>query len=208
MSDMIAALRQAAETGKTITLAYGAGSRPGKERDLVIAACTDSEIRVFEKGSRFPKSYKLTKVLWVLDESGHKILNQPSIETFNQQIPAFQSIADYDNHFRAEFENVGWLVEGDGAEFFSVGTYFKNGKPRKTPSVLIAYYDPSLREDLDIDGSGDIIYVPHQVSGNERPWRVDSWRFEQGKTFKNLQFALEVFTDEVRASDPKTAKII
>ncbi len=50
--------------------------------------------------------------------------------------------------------------------------------------------------------------MPREITGRERPWRVDSWRFKEGKTFAQLERAFAVFMTEARASDPTTAKLL
>jgi hypothetical protein len=102
------------------------------------------------------------------------------------------------------FQSIGWYVHNE-KDFFGVGTFFKNGKPKKTPSIAIRYFDPSYKEIFDAD-SGEMVQVKKELTGRERPWRVDSWRFENGRTFSSLDSAMDIFLLEVRESDPATAK--
>jgi hypothetical protein len=86
-----------------------------------------------------------------------------------------------------------------------VGTYFKNGKPRKTPSVAVAFFDRSTDLVWDLEANRTV-EVKREPTGSERPWRVDSWRLKEGKSFGLLHSAVEMFLSEVRASDPRRAK--
>jgi hypothetical protein len=91
------------------------------------------------------------------------------------------------------------------SDSFGVGTCFKNGKPKKTPSVWLRYIDPTQEEVFDLE-TQEILCVEKELTGNERPWRVDSWRLKAGKTYHDLHSAFAMFVQEVRASDPSTAK--
>ncbi|MCX5807747.1 MAG: hypothetical protein NT010_17030 [Proteobacteria bacterium] len=57
--------------------------------------------------------------------------------------------------------------------------------------------------DLEMD---NLVEVKRELTGRERPWRVDSWRFKQGKSFGLLHSAVELFLTEVRESNPGLAK--
>jgi hypothetical protein len=146
------------------------------------------------------KQYKLDKILWV--EAGGVREGANSMPGFS--LPAFQSLAEYSKHFRVEFESLGWYIRESDASF-AVGSFFNNGKPKKTPSVAISFCERTTGSvyDLDVD---DFVGVPREISGHERPWRVDSWRYKAGRTFGSLQKAMWEFYNEVIASDPRNSK--
>ena len=119
-------------------------------------------------------------------------------------MPALKTLAEYVAYFRSELAVAGWhLYEEEGS--FGVATRFKNGKPRKTPCVLIRYFDRSTETVFDLDAE-ELRSMPRELTGRERPWRVYSWRFKEGKTLRELQQAFALFMEEARASDPATAK--
>ena len=204
MKELIEFLQGIAGTGEIVTIAYGGGSRPGEARQLVVASCSESDFRAYEGTSRQTKQYKIEKVLWAEDGSGRKITSSDNVQVFESALPRLESLDQYAEFLKKEFERAGWYVHrSDGT--FGVGTCFKNGKPKKTPSIAISYFDRSSDTVWDLE-KNDFVTVKKDLTGRERPWRVDSWRFKEGRAFGSLYSAIELFVEEVRASDPQQAK--
>lgn len=200
MKELVRFLHEAARSGKLITLAYGSGSRPGKARQLIVVSCTENGFRAYEKGSRQVKQYKVSKVIWAEDSSGERLVNEEGVEEFKSALPKFETLQQYTNYLRSELEGAGWYVHIT-VNMIGVGTRFKNGKPKKTPSIAIRYFDRSTYEIWDVE-KNELVPVRKERTGLERPWRVDSWRFKNGRSFGNLHSAMEIFMEEVRGSDP------
>lgn len=188
--------------GTVLTIAYSGGSRPGMPRELVPIACTETELEAVEPGSRIKKRYKMDKVIWA-SIGDVKIVNDCTGES-QETIFQYESISSFAEEYRDTLAALGWHIHEE-EEFFGVGGYFKNGKPRKTASVAIAFYDRSTEEVFD-ETINDFVEVKRELTGRERPWRVDSWRFREGKTFSSLPSALQLFLQEVRDSDPENSK--
>ena len=204
MDDLLNFLEETAGTGEIITLAYGGGSRPGQARDLLVASCSDDSIRAIESGARAQKQYKIEKILWVENAQGQRVENQAAAERQRALLPRLESLSEYISLLEAKYENAGWHIHKSD-EMFGVGSYFKNGKPKKTPSIAIAFFDPSTEVVWDIEANG-LVEKQRSLTGRERPWRVDSWRFKEGKTFGLLYSAMELFMEEVEASNPTETK--
>ena len=116
---------------------------------------------------------------------------------------AHQALAYHAQPYRAELLAAGWhLYEEEG---FGISGRFKNGKPKKTPSVWIRYFDRSTENVLDLE-SGEFVTITREFTRQPRPWRVDSWRFAEGKSLADLPAAFALFLEEAGASDPFTAK--
>ena len=208
MASLIELLRSVAGSGETVTLVYNAGSRPGQARSVVPVSVAGENLVAVEPGSRVNKTYKLDKIASVELANGSRATNEqatpPVVAPALPDVPDFRTLAEYVDHFRAELIGAGWhLYEEDGS--LGIATRFKNGKPKKTPSVMIRFFDRSTEVVFDLD-SEDLRTIPRELTGRERPWRVDSWRFEEGKTLAELQRAFAMFMAEARASDPSTAK--
>ncbi|HCB30556.1 MAG TPA: hypothetical protein DEP50_07430 [Acinetobacter lwoffii] len=188
--------------GVTVVIAYSGGSRPGAARDVIPISCTDFELEAVEPGVRIKKRYKLVKVLWACVGS-EKVIND-QMQDNQENLKIFDSLSSCANYFREEFISLGWFVHEDDG-FFGVGCHFKNGKPKKSPSIGLSYVDRSTELSYDADAN-DFVEVKRELTGRERPWRVDSWRLREGKTFSLLSSAVQLFLREIRDSDPKTAK--
>jgi hypothetical protein len=208
MASLIELLRSVAGSGETVTLVYNAGSRPGQARSVVPISVTDENLVVVEPGSHVNKTYKLDKIASVELANGSCATNEqatvPVVAPALPDVPIFKTLAEYVEHFRAELIGAGWyLYEEDG--LLGIATRFKNGKPKKTASIMIRYFDRSTEVVFDLEAE-DLRTIPRELTGRERPWRVDSWRFKDGKTFVELQRAFAIFMAEARASDPSSAK--
>ncbi len=196
-------LRSAAEAKELVTLAYNGGSHPGQPRKVVPLSLQLDELVAVEPGARASKHYKLFKIAWVELPNGERADNTdvdpvpPSADG-----PALPTLREYTERYLPELIKDGWHVVHTDISI-GLATYFKNGKPRKTPTISIQYLDPAAQTDLLFDpDKGELIDLPHDFTGRERPWRVDSWRFKQGKSFAVLRKAFELFITEARAGLP------
>ena len=204
MNELVEFLQAKAGTGEVITIAYSGGSRPGEARSLIVASCANSYLRAYEENSLQTKQYKIERILWFEDSCGTRITIKDNVENFESFLPKFETLEQYADLLKKEFAHAGWHIhQREGS--FGVGTYFKNEKPKKTPSIAIAYFDPSVDDVWDLE-TNDFVAVKRELTGRERPWRVDSWRFKQGKSFGSLHSAIELFVKEVRSSDPLQTK--
>lgn len=204
MGKLLQFFQSVAGTGEVITIAYGGGSRPGEAREIIPLSCAVSYIEAIEPGSSVKKHYKLEKVLWARCGSDEPISNERAVAAARNHIPPLDSLSAYADYFRSKLTEAGWHIHQE-AYSLGVGGYFKNGKPKKTPSVAIRFIDPSADIEFDLK-TGDFVEVKRMLTGKERPWRVDSWRFREGKTFGRLTSAAEIFIEEVRASDVENSK--
>lgn len=200
MKELIRFLHKAARSGELITLAYGGGSRPGKARQLKVVSCTESDFRANERDSHKVKQYKIAKIIWAEDSSGARVVNDKGVEDFKSALPKLDTLQQYMDYLRPELESAGWCIHQEN-NMIGVGTRFKNGKPKKKPIISLQYFDKSTDEIWDLE-KNELVPKKKERTGLERPWRVDSWRFKNGRSFGNLHSAIEVFIKDVRDSDP------
>lgn len=193
-------------TGEVVTITYNGGSRPGQPRKIVPLSMSSEELVGVEPDSHTQKHYKLNLVALVELSSGERALNAKATAPVISNIPTRGTLTEYVELFSPELQTAGWYISKSDT-LFAIGTYFKNGKPRKTPSVSIQCFDRSIETVFDLD-SGELVQVKKELTGRERPWRVDSWRFKEGKSLTQLHHAFELFVQEARASDPATAKVL
>lgn len=218
-------LRAAGESGEIVTLTYNGGSRPGVARVVTVRSVSDRALVASERGSAIDKKYNLNLIASVQLSSGELVVNADVLPPpapkppprMVPDVPALPTLAAYIEHYRTELEAAGWhLSEEPNA--LAVCTRFKSGKPKKTPSVWLRYFEPHPNDDPVTDSVRLVLSAEqpdeldvHVETVNRpprqpRPWRVDSWRLPTGKTFPELQPAFALFIDEVRLSDPTTAK--
>lgn len=115
-------------------------------------------------------------------------------------IPRLETIDLYIQKFSQLLTDRGWIVSGDN-DNLAVFSKFKNGKVRKGPAVSLVFYDRSTEERLNYD-TLEFEVVERQLTGRERPWRVDSWRFGEGQTYSTLKGAMTCFITEALNIDP------
>lgn len=199
MSQLIELLRRSCGSGEILTLAYAGGGSPGSARDVVALSCSPSLLEARDVVAGTTKHYHIDKILWV-ETGGDRV---DAVGAPGLSLPALQGLAEYADHLRAEFEALGWYVH-ESETSLGVGCCFKNGKPKKTPSVAITFFERDTDTVFDPDLE-DFIETPRALTGAERPWRVDSWRYKAGRTFGSLQKAMWEFYNEVRESDPQSS---
>ena len=221
-------LRRVIGSGEIVTIAYNGGSRPGQARPVVPLSLSSTGLVATEQGSSVDKTYKLSLIAWVELSSGERAVNpdvlppaalKPPARVI-PDVPNLPSLVAYVEHYRAELTAAGWHLYEE-ADSFGVGTRFKNGKPKKTPSVWLRYLLPDPESStprietvalvLSISPPGEFMSHVETIEKpgrprTPRPWRVDSWRLPTGKTFPDLQSAFALLIDEARLSDPVTAK--
>lgn len=206
MATVAELLRSVAGSGELVSLVYSAGRRPGVARSVVPLFLTENELVAVEPDSTTKKTYRLDRVVSVSLSHGASASNvQADPEPVAlPEVPLFGSLGEYAEYYKAELVVAGWHI-AEEIDSFGIATRFKNGKPKKTPSVLIRFFDRSTELVFDMD-SQEQRAVPRVLTGHERPWRVDSWRFREGKAVRELRHAFAVFIAEARASRPATAK--
>ena len=114
--------------------------------------------------------------------------------------PSFETLSEYVDHFKPKYTILGWHIL-EGPERFGVCGHFKNGKPKKAPVVSIQFMDRSTETVFDMR-TGELVALEHELTGRERPWRVESKLQRQAKAFSELRRAMEFFSLEVSACDP------
>ena len=193
-------------TGEVVTITYNGGSRPGQPRKTVPISISNEELVGIEPGSHTQKHYKLTRIALVELSSGERESNSEAIAPVISDVPVLDTLSEYIERYSPELKLAGWYISTSDTSF-SIGTYFKNGKPRKTPSVSVQYIDRSIETAYDFEKDA-FVEIKKDLTGHERPWRLDSWRFKEGKSLSQLHRAFELFIEEARASDPTTAKVL
>ena len=190
-------LRSAVKTGELLSVCYGGGSRPGEARDLKVLSFSLDSFRALETGAVRAKSYKVQKVLWIEDETGTLIEGLAPAIAVRKKLPDLPTLPEYESIVREHINTDVWALECDDVHLFAYG-FFKNGKQRKTPSVWVSYNDPRFETIWD-DETDEFRTVEREPTGKERPWRLDSKRFDHGKTKKHLQPIVEEFIYECNA---------
>lgn len=201
MEPFVEALRDACAAGHVLTIAYAGGSNPGTPREVIPLSCSDTQLEARDVHAGIAKQYRLEKILWI-EAGGVRV--ERAQPTPSRSLPSLQSLAEYSSHLRDELQSLGWCIH-EGETSYAVGGYFKNGKPRRTPSISIAFFDRTTESKYDL-ATGEPVEVPRDLSGHERPWRVDSWRYKAARTFSSLPTAMWEFYNEVLASDPRDAR--
>lgn len=193
--------------GELVRFAYGGGSSPGLSREAVISSVAEEHFRAIAVGER-EKDFLFRRVMWLELSDGARYTNRsPEICAdppvgFSAAEFETENLGVYVVDLQSEFETTGWFVESDERSM-SVHTRFKNGTPKKTPSVSIGYAAPS-RTYWDVD-VGDIVTVSVERTKLHRPWRVSSWRYKEAKAFGILRRAMSEFVCEVRACKPEAS---
>lgn len=207
MHSFEAVIRSAIEGGRPLSIVYNGGSTPGRRRAVMPLEIQGDSLVARDTESNTRKTFKLNLVASVTESEGEIFSNPLSLPPKVSSVPDLPTLAAYAELWSERFREKGWHVTFD-AESFALYTYFKNGKPKKTPSVRIAYFDRSNDSDFDFAfdlGFAEFVEQKKEPTGRERPWRLDSWRLSQGKSYASLHKAMEMFFEEAATSDPATS---
>ena len=197
MQNIIKILQSAIDTGNVVTIVYNGGSKPGQPRELIPLSLNGENLSAREQTSRRAKTFKTQKIASVVLKSGEVAKNTEAIPVPPQSelVPNFESFEEYALFLKEKLKGTVFNLS-EAENYFAVFDFFKNGKPRKTPSASIQYVDRSTEMVFNFE-TGDFEEQKHELTGRERPWRVDSKRLSEGKTFSQLQSAVELFLKEV-----------
>ena len=181
----------------TVSIVYNGGSRPGASRTVIPVSITTDELIAREPGERVVKHFKLDKIASASLSTGETATNTDVVSVPIRIAPNFNSFKEYAAFFRENLKESGVnIIESEN--YFAIAGFFKNGKPRKTPMTSIQFIDRSTETVFNFD-SGELEEIKHDITGRERPWRVDSTRFKEGKALGQLSKAAELFLQEAHA---------
>jgi len=205
MSSVVDVLTAAQLEKAVVVVVYNGGSRPGEPRAIVPVRIQGNSVFAREPGLAREKTFKLDKIARVTLEDGTTAdaVSVKPLETY--AIPAFSTLDEYANFLKPKYEERGWHVFHDAADQrFGVGRLQKNGKPRKHPVIGLQFIDRTKELTLDFE-TGEYVMLEKQLTGRERPWRIDSELQTQGKSFAKLQDAFAFLANDVDTADPTSA---
>lgn len=196
MQNIIDMLQGAIGTETAITIVYNGGSNPGQAREIIPLSLNGENLSAREPASRRAKTFKVQKIASVNLLNGETAENSEALpaQAKKDLSPKFKSFEEYSSHLKKLLKNSNLKIIED-ENYFAVCELFKNGKPRKTPSASIEYIDRSIETVFNIE-TGEFEEIKRELTGRERPWRVDSKKFSEGKTFSQLHSAIELFLQE------------
>ena len=197
MPSIVEVIQSAISDSDPVSIVYNGGSRPGVSRIVIPVSLTTDELIAREPTARVAKHFKLEKIASASLSTGEQAMNTEVAPVPVQFAPNLDSFIEYATFFRDSLKDSGFnIIESEN--YFAIAGFFKNGKPRKTPVASIQFVDRSTETVLNFD-SGEVEELKREVTGRERPWRVDSTRFKEGKAFGQLNKAAELFLQEVHA---------
>lgn len=202
MQEIIAAIQQAINAGSTVEFIYNGGSHPGQMRLAIPISVKSGTLTARDPTTRVAKTFKLGKVASLRQSGSELVQNAKAIPVEEPIFPELQDFNAYIPHFRAIVSDPTLCVV-EGENYFAVSVRLKNGKPRKTPAVSIQFMDRTKELFLNFE-TGEMEERTRELTGRERPWRVDSIGLSEGKSLAVLSKAAELFAQEVRALQKRT----
>lgn len=194
MSSVSAVLQKAINDGVSVSVVYNGGSRPGQSRTLVPLSTSDTDLVAREPLSRRTKTFKLQKIASVSLVTGefvenlgvHSVPPEPTMLA-----PLLESFEEYVDYFKRLLKDKPFnIIEEEN--YFAISGFFKNGRPKKTPIASIQHIDRTVEVIFNPE-TGVLEEHKKELTGRERPWRVDSDLLKQGKSFTKLEKAAELF---------------
>lgn len=201
---MLELLQAAMDGGQRVSIVYNGGSFPGQARPIIPIQVEVETVRAREPGMPQDKTFKVAKIASVTLLDGTTATNAfaSSVVITQSLIPTHSSMEGYVTYLRPQYESLGWHCYHHPEErSFGVAVPLKSGKPPKHPKIRILFMDRTIEEYLD-PVSGEIVQRKRELTGRERPWRVESYLQPQAKAFADLHLAIEFFAGEVTNAKP------
>ena len=178
MPSIVHVIQSAIDGSATVSIVYNGGSNPGKSRIVIPVSLTTDELIAREPPARVAKRFMLAKIASASLTTGEYAMNLEAAPAPLQLAPNLDSFIDYAAFFRDSLKDSNFnIIESEN--YFAIAGFLKNGKPRKTPAASIQFVDRSTDTVLNFD-SGELEEQQHEITGRERPWRVDSTRLTEG----------------------------
>jgi hypothetical protein len=199
---VVDALVRASLNRSLVHVVYNSGSSPGVERPLIALGATSEHLTARDPGVRTTKTYAVAKISSVVLQDGTTALNPgvlPVMAVAERLTPVLSTLDEYVQYLKPKFVADGWNVFEE-KDMLGVGRFTKNGKGRKNPSFRIEFVDRTVRELFDVH-TGEIFSEHRELTGREKPWRVESKRQPQARAFAELHKAIEFFAAEVFGAD-------
>lgn len=197
MPNIVEVIQSAIDESGTVSIVYNGGSNPGQSRILIPVSLSTDELIAREPTARVAKHFKLAKIASASLSTGEQVINMEAVPASLRLAPNLDSFTEYAIFFTDSLKDSGFNVV-ERENYFAIVGFFKNGKPRKMPAASIQFVDRTTETVLNFE-SGELEVLQREVTGRERPWRVDSSRLNEGKAFGLLNKAAEFFLQEIHA---------
>ena len=187
-------LTMARATGKAVRVIYHAGSQPGSVRDIIPVVVAEKEVRAVDVITATEKTFKI-EFLALAPVQCNAPQYDPSLGKTPSEFDT-QTIEDLSTPIADELASLGWhvLVDKDEVGLFS---FFKNGKPKKTPEVRLTFQQYVTEFIMDDDGE-----LNEAKALSNRPYRLESKNFASARTFAKLSSAWPKFLEEAQSRAP------
>ena len=182
-------LADAAAQRKPVRIIYRGGTQPGRVREIVPISVSEREIRAKDVAAGIEKTFILSRIDLAESQTQAKEYD-PSA---GRQIEDFQTIHEAFISRVNDFQALGWHVELS-KDKLALHAFFKNGKPRKTPDVLLTYDEFTTDFIVDID-SGNLI---EEKRRSTRPYRLEVRGAPSARSFQKLSNAITEFLANVK----------
>lgn len=191
--DTTARLRRAIDRREPVRITYAGGSQPNTARHIVPMRVRGDEVEAEDIAARELKTFKIDKIR-LLTESDDAVEYDPSPDAAIAPTVA-KAIESEVQGLRL----LGWHVEvADDA--VGLCRYFKNGKARKTPDIVLSYDEWTVDFFDDFHGKG----MQELRRPSTRPYAVRT-RSAATRTFASQRKAVVLFLNEARRLAPNIA---
>lgn len=175
--DLIAALHKAAEAKQPLEIIYHGGSQPGTRRRILPVRIGDTSMRATDLLYHEAKTFKLDRI--ELPATGSQAPAYELVDELELERLRETPLSQLSEPYRGHLEALGWHVEISDQRVELYGR-FKNGKPRRSPTVLL-------------------LYLPER---KHRKWYVNGPGLSSGQTFSHPGRALDLVVDQAQKHRP------
>ena len=182
-------LQEAQERGEVLRIKYHGGTQPGAVREIYPVRIMGERIIARCLASNAEKTFIVEKI--ELCES-EELSYQLGAHSLGPDEVGYESYAEFCDLHKTELAELGWHVNIE-PDCISLHRFFKNGKPRKSSDVSLAYEEYTYDTVIDLGGA------THTENARKslRPWSVRAKNMNT-RVFKYLSKATAAFLEQAR----------
>lgn len=188
-------LEKSIQSGEILEIIYYGGSYPGKLRKVQPIKIDGNKLIAKCLSSNEVKTFSISKI--AVQENGLTLGANSSALEF-KSLFNFEDLITFLTEFRNELENMGWFITSENNSYLALHSFFKNGKPKKTPDISILYSEYSEEIVYDSDRN-EFINVRKKM---QKPWSVRAIN-QTTRTYAKLNSALETFITFAKSYSPR-----
>lgn len=193
-------LNDAIENNKMITIIYNGGSQPGTKRDIVPSKITGEYVHATCLSTHTSKTFKVSKIEIYSKKDVEDVVGWDIKNTIIEHAP-WKTIDELYNDSLMELNSMGWHIEYEAGNYFSIHKVRKSGIPLKSYVAILSFQEKAADFIYDFETED---FKAENLRDKKFPWsiRIPENNFAKSYTNENQSIAISMFMDAARYTSP------